>query len=965
MMNGRTRTYALLALLLGSSACGTEEDDFPVVSGWDGGTGDDDGDGDGTTTVETGGETGDDPNEETTGFLDEGDVVAYQDNDGDATIDLTDISEEDPGSNRDQEFYLVLVNTGENELGYQLRYEETLEEDDENEEATAARRGRSAAPPSLSPMRQLLRQRIADGLLDHERAAPLAPPPPYDEADIGDAVQEFRVRNDLDDETESATVRAKLWAVGDSVTIWVDEFMPFNVYNDCDDLAQGFLMYDEEAFGFDNCDLATIANIVDTNIVPNLTTAYGEASDVNEDGKVSIVITPVLNRLTQGTDDEDLEGSLVGSYADPEVDLVDYDVDENPLSDEQEVIYVHAPDPYGYFNNEVRVDVDAYTGMDLAAQIARAYTRLISYNQKVLADTAGGEPETAWLIEGLGALAADLCGFGAVNYDDAWHYLDATHLYPLVTEEDAGAVSSESFGAQYLFLRWLMDTQEPADPSEGTLFEQMMSSTNTGVDSIESTVGRPFDELVVAWQVALLTTGVEGPDGQPLVDTPSVDNEDELAYPPFLAATLLTAPTENPVAGDYYGANGYQQGINVNGSNSYMEGGTTSAPEENVNNRVVTSGTDHFTLATGLPFFGYVAENYGAQVVRLVDIPYDTASLVVDGNESNYTGVVVRWSDPGEADYVIEDVFSSTSSATVELPRLNTDGDPIYGLGIIGSPGATFVVDETESDGDDTAAPEFESGDIYDTDKYLLDLSGFSPADVYRVAVEFSRHYANADGDIGPSDPWVAIVPREYIPLPTVDGTNSDSCPERNPAFQYPESILDHLFWQVYLSPQAVGTNSTVTPFNGDESSLEGDGFDPCGAVEDGAISGDGVSQLSCADDWDRDGVYDEDEPQPDSLLQQVWVMQCTASKGSSGIGSLGAGDYLTDEFIDRDELDDDDAAYADLTRNLGGISYDQGEEAYLELSLQGGQQYILVVGAGSDEGPYEFSIKVLDASSR
>ena len=63
-------------------------------------------------------------------------------------------------------------------------------------------------------MRQLLRQRIADGLLDHERAAPLALPPPYDEADIGDAVQEFRVRNDLDDETESATVRAKLWAVG-------------------------------------------------------------------------------------------------------------------------------------------------------------------------------------------------------------------------------------------------------------------------------------------------------------------------------------------------------------------------------------------------------------------------------------------------------------------------------------------------------------------------------------------------------------------------------------------------------------------------------------------------------------------------------------------------------------------------------------------------------------------------------
>ena len=71
----------------------------------------------------------------------------------------------------------------------------------------------------------------------------------------------------------------------------------------------------------------------------------------------------------------------------------------------------------------------------------------------------GRRTGTAWLVEGLGALAADLCGFGAVNYDDAWHYLDATHLYPLVTEEDAGAVSSKL--GVVLFLRWLMDTQEP------------------------------------------------------------------------------------------------------------------------------------------------------------------------------------------------------------------------------------------------------------------------------------------------------------------------------------------------------------------------------------------------------------------------------------------------------------------------------------------------------------------------
>jgi len=954
-MIARSRTLALLALLGGSLvACGIPDEDLGLAGG--GGVSSDGSDGaDGADGSDGTDDSGGDGEEEATGFKAPGDILTFDDDGGDATVALTDISD-DPGSNREQEFYLVVVNTGEDELGYQLRYEESEDDSD----ASAAARRPAARPAALpTPARQLLRDRIASGELDHSRT-PYAPPPPYDETDIGDAFQEFRVRNSLEDDTESATVRARLWAVGDSVTIWVDDFMPFNVYNDCDDTAQGYAEYHDDAFGFDNCDLATIANIVDTNIVPNLTDAYGEASDVNSDGRVSIVITPVLNRLTQGTDDELLEGTLVGSYADPEVDLVDYDVDENPLSDEQEVIYVHAPDPYGYFNNEVPVDLDAYTGMELAAQIARAYTRLISYNNKVLADTAGGDAEEGWLLDGLGALGADLTGFGAVNYDDVWRYLDAPHLAPLVVAEDAGAISTQSVGAQYLFLRWLVDTQEPQDPSEGTLLQQLMTTTNIGADAISSVTGKTFVELVVAWQVALLTTGVTNVDGEPLVPALDPDTSEPSDWPPYLAASTLTAPTESPTAGDYYGANGYQQGVYVRGMNLYMENGTTDSPSEVTGNRVVTSGTDPLTLATGLPFFGFLAEDYAAQVVRLVDIPYATAALVIDGNSENFSGAVIRWNDPGEPDYTVEDVFSSTSAATVGLPLLDPDGAPLYGLGIIGSPGATYVVDAGSSDNPtgeegDSAEPEYESGDIYDTDRWSLDMTGFPASEEYEIVIEFKRHYANADGEIGPADPWVAVVPANLVPTPTVTGTNNDFCPTATTSFAYPASIMEHLFWQTFLSPVAVGDETAVSPWSGIEGS-EATAFDPCGEATD--------LTATCEVDWDSDGVLDEDEPTPGSFVQQVQVQQCTLTKNPLGVNQLPLDSYVGEEIIDRDELDTDDTAYYDQTRNLGGRTDSSGEDAYLERWLRGGQEYVIVVGAGSDEGPYEFSVKVLNARS-
>lgn len=831
-------------------------------------------------------------------FDEEGDVVAFEDSDAVAEISLAD---ESGDSNLDQEFYLVFVNTEDSAMGYQLRYTDEGHGSDGGPGRPSEPGGRSS--PGETPFRATLRSSRALGELRTVEPPP-APPPALGIDDIGETEREFRVRNDLQDDETYTLVDATLWAVGDSVAIWVDNDVPIDWDYECDGLVDQEDAYD--AYGFDNCDLQTIADIVDSNIFPNVSALYGDVSDVNGDGLVSVVITPVLNVLPLTSEDEEDYAGVVESYADPEVDLTEWDADTNPGSNEQEVIYVFAPDPYGYYNSLASTTIDEYTAMSLAAQIARAYEGLISYNQHVL--ESGGEAEESWMDAALGSLAADLVGFGAVYYDDAWKYLDAPHLYGLTETEEEGSISSAAVGAQYLFARWLVDTY-------GTeILANLVQTSSTGTDAVEEATGEDFADLVVRWQVALLTTGVTLDDGSDLVS--------DSTYTPYAASTTISAPTSDPLPGDYYGANGYQMGINLRGQNLYMDGGTTDSPHENEQNRVTLDNTDHFIHVTGLEFFGYTEGNYAAQVVRLAGLPYAGTGIQIQGEDQGFVGAIVRWKDPDGVDIKVEDIFSPTDSNDLVLPTLPSEAGTVYGLGSLSDPGLTTMV---SSDGEE------ETVEVPDTDRWLIDLTDRA-GELVPLAIKLSRRYGE-DGEASPEDPWLAVVPAAYVPTPTVDGTTSGTC-DGGATFAYPSSMLEYLYYQVFLSSEAYGDD---------------DEYDACGTLSESATT--------CDVDWDLDGVLDEDEPQPDNFLEQVWVMQCTLAGGDAeGYTPVGS------DVIDEDSTDDDDAATYDLARNLGGTTDGDAEDAFLEISLAGGYEYILVVGAtDGGTGTYELAIQTLD----
>lgn len=863
-------------------------------------------DADTDTDIDTDTDTDSPPDTDTGGstdynFDDPGDVVPFVADDGSADLLLAD---ESGDSNIGQQFYLIMLNAEESDQSYELRY--ILGSD-------AAERRRD------QPKRRRVR-----GLSTVEEVKPTGVRPmvprreTLEDGDIGMLVDIFRVRNEMDSEGWQPK-DATLWALGDHIAIWVDNEVPIDWDYECDGLVDERDEY--QAFGFDNCDLSTVADIFDLNIYPNTTTLFGEPSDINEDGRIDLFISPELNALPLTSSDEDVQATVLSSFAEPSVDLADYDIKTNAGSDEREVIYAYAPDPNGYYHSGVGVSIAEYTNYSLAAELARSLVALISYNQHILApDPNGSTVEEDWLLDVFGTLAADRCGFGASFHSDAWDYLDLPYNYPLLAEGTKGSLEPGSKGAQYLFGVWLYEWAQSGTTDPLAFLAAAVGSTETSTDAIDDALASyandtdlEFTDLVMMWQLSMLASGVTDGAGNPLVTSAE--------FVGYAAPETISSP---PAARDnLYGANGYQRGIQLRGVNYAWTGGHTDLPSLEDDSDVVLEGPDVYHYNPAFRFDGWVHSDFAAQVVRLDGVPYEEAALQVQFEGDGFVAEVVRWGDPLEPDYAIENIYGATDVGSVALPRLPTDGSTIFGIGEITRSGTVSSVD---ADGD--AATE----EVMDTDRWVLDLSDRSVLDTVSLHIWLDRRF-DEDGNSQPDNPWIAVVPRDYLPEPTVEGTlNAGHCPD-GAAFAFPGSVLDYLYYQVFLSGD-MGTEVSID--------------DPCGEIDE--------NPTTCDSDFDRDGVLDLNEPTPTTLIDQVLVQQCTLN----GNVMPADEDIYDTSWLDLDERDEDDVPTYYRAFNTGGYAGTDGEEAFANVSVQGGGVYTIVVGAGSDEGLYELSVREL-----
>jgi len=322
------------------------------------------------------------------------------------------------------------------------------------------------------------------------QAAPPAPP-------IG-SVRPFRILADTT-ETTFKTIGAQLAYAGNNVLIYIDTLAPTN----------GFSATQLQAFG----------TLFDQTLYPIDTAAFGPPSDLDQNGRVIMLMSPAVNALTP-TKDCATQGFVAGFF--DEEDLGGGPSDPN--SNRGEIFYSIVPDPTG-------ASSCAHTAADVDFAVAGTFMHelqhLISFSQHFL--VRGGNPEFGWLDEGMSIVAEELgslyyeqkCPGTACRTNPAQIFPDSSQgfivnflfdsyaygLHPdtaslTLHSDDQGGFAWR--GGDWMLVRWL------GDQTANAAYKRLEQTSLTGVANIEAAMNQTFPTLFANFGLALYTDSLPG-----------------------------------------------------------------------------------------------------------------------------------------------------------------------------------------------------------------------------------------------------------------------------------------------------------------------------------------------------------------------------------------------------------------------------------------------------------------------
>jgi hypothetical protein len=303
---------------------------------------------------------------------------------------------------------------------------------------------------------------------------------------------------------ETTTVNATARAVGQTVAIYADDANP--VFADT----------------LQAEDYAEMVDIFDRHLVPIGTAAFGEPSDIDNNGVVLILISKRVNDFTTNCADGRVIGYFYGG------DLLTTISGSNKA----EVFFTFAPAPAA--GNCTTITRQTALNQ-LKPTLIHEFQHMISFNQHRL--IRNGSQEETWLNEGLSHLAEDLAGqlipnedcpdsnscrglFATANVANAHSYWDDPTRYALVFGKSSNG-NLEERGAGFLFTRWLLD-QFGTGENGFALTRALVGTNQVGQANIEAVVGQGFALLAGQWLLAGYIDDLPGftdPSGRLAYDT--------------------------------------------------------------------------------------------------------------------------------------------------------------------------------------------------------------------------------------------------------------------------------------------------------------------------------------------------------------------------------------------------------------------------------------------------------------
>ncbi|HEX3160117.1 MAG TPA: hypothetical protein VHQ45_16470 [Gemmatimonadaceae bacterium] len=302
----------------------------------------------------------------------------------------------------------------------------------------------------------------------------VAAPPPV----VGQ-ITTFQVLNTLDEKEAFTPVTATAKFVGENVAVYLDNAAPP---------------------ALDDATLTAYARTFDDKLYPAVVSNFGAESDIDANGVIIVLLTPVVNKLV--TADECMTNGFVTGFF--------YGRDLVPSlanSNKAEIFYGMVPDPTGSTGSCAHRLEDF--GDLVPSTFVHEFQHMISYNQHVL--VRGGADEEPWLNEGLSHMAEEVAsllyerdpsqprtnpeqifpdsaqGFINGNFGNAYDYLVDPTAHSVTNFTGFGTLPER--GAAWLFLRWLGDQR-----GDG-IFKRLVETNNTGIANVQAQAGAPFAQL--------------------------------------------------------------------------------------------------------------------------------------------------------------------------------------------------------------------------------------------------------------------------------------------------------------------------------------------------------------------------------------------------------------------------------------------------------------------------------------
>ncbi|HET9709149.1 MAG TPA: hypothetical protein VFP39_12695 [Gemmatimonadales bacterium] len=379
----------------------------------------------------------------------------------------------------------------------------------------AAVRGRVAADVQRLRTRPLTAQRMADRYLREEgrdlaRSGALRRPavraPSLAISAAPDTIHNFQVLSNFTTGA-FANVTGRLAYSGTNLLLYIDTLSPS---------------------GFSAAELQTFGQYFDQTLWAIDTTAFGQPSDVDQNGHVIMLMSKVVNADTPSATCA-TQGYVAGFF-NPQ----DFDGPSDPHSNQGEIFYSVVPDPNGTFSCGHTV---ADVGFAVPSVFLHELQHLISFSQHVV--VGGGQAEASWLDEGQSIAAEEL---GSLYYENRCPppscRTDPSQLFPDSSQgfvqsflydsyqfgllPDTASITLESDdqqgdswrGGAWLLVRWLVDQ------GGAGMYRQLERGPAGGVADIEQATGRPFPALFADFGLALYTDSLPG---LPRTTAPAVD----------------------------------------------------------------------------------------------------------------------------------------------------------------------------------------------------------------------------------------------------------------------------------------------------------------------------------------------------------------------------------------------------------------------------------------------------------